>query len=172
MNKFSFNVNNVNCAVAIKNSLDVVYKTFKPVIVCIGSDLAVGDSLGPLVGSMLCNSLKGKAYVYGTLESPVTAKETVTIFKTIKLLHPNSKILAIDAGLGNKSDVGLVKVSNNGIKPGLGVSKTLPTIGDASIIGIVAEKFEGVENIFTKTRLNLVYKLAGAISNGIEKFLA
>ena len=66
----------------------------------------------------------------------------------------------------------IIKVCNYGIKPGLGVSKTLPIIGDASIIGIVAEKNDGFENIFSKTRLNLVYKLSGAIVKGIEKNLA
>lgn len=171
MNKFIYNVNNPSCDKGIKDGLSMVYKTYKPVIVCIGSDLAIGDSLGPLLGTFLQEKLQGKAYVYGTLSSPVTAKESLTISKTVKLLHPKSKILAIDAGVGDKNDIGLIKIGDYGIKPGLGVKKTLPVIGDASIIGIVAEKQDALNNIFSSTRLNLIYKISVVISNGIEKYL-
>ena len=171
MNKFTYNVNNPSCDKGISDSLKIVYKTYKPVIVCIGSDLAIGDSLGPLLGTFLQEKLQGKAYIYGTLNSPVTAKEAEIVSKTIKLLHPNSKILAIDAGVGERADIGLIKVCNYGIKPGLGVNKNLSMIGDASIIGIVAEKTNAINNIFSATRLNLIYKMSYAISNGIENFL-
>ena len=171
MNKYVFNSLNLSCVSGITESLKKVYQTNKPVIVCIGSDLAIGDSLGPLIGSILQSKLKGSAYVYGTLNSPVTAKESETVAKTIKYLHPNSKILAIDAGVGRGSDVGLIKISDVGIKPGLGVNKTLPIIGDASIIAIVAEKTDALENILNKTRLSLIYKMSNLIVSGIENYL-
>ncbi|MBO5713166.1 MAG: DUF1256 domain-containing protein, partial [Clostridia bacterium] len=53
MNKFVYNVNNPLCDKGIKDGLNIIYKTIKPVIVCIGSDLAIGDSLGPLLGTIL-----------------------------------------------------------------------------------------------------------------------
>ncbi len=172
MNKFVYNYFSSFAESSIKDSLSLVYNTSVPVIVCIGSDLAIGDSLGPLIGTILSKTLQGKAYVYGTLTSPVTAKETATISKTIRLLHPKSKILAIDAGVGEKADVGLIKVGDYGIKPGLGVNKTLPIIGDASIIGIVAEKNNALANITSSTRLNLVYNMSNVIANAIQKYLA
>ena len=47
-----------------------------PVVVCVGSDLAIGDSLGPITGSMLKHKTQGlNTYVYGTLSAPITAKE-------------------------------------------------------------------------------------------------
>ena len=47
-----------------------------PIVVCIGSDLAIGDSLGPIVGSMLAYKTQGlSVFLYGTLSSPVTAKD-------------------------------------------------------------------------------------------------
>ena len=168
MSKFVYNVNSPLCEKGVKDSLLEVYKTIKPVIVCIGSDLAIGDSLGPLLGTLLKNKLQGKAYVYGSLKSPVTAKEAITISKTIKSLHPFSKILAIDAGVGDKNDVGLIKVCNYGLKPGLGVDKNLPLIGDACIIGIVSEKQDALNNLFSATRLSLIYKMCDVISSGIE----
>ena len=171
MNKFVYNVNNPLCYKGIKDGLSLVYKTIKPVIVCIGSDLAIGDSLGPLLGTILEEKLKGKAYVYGTLNFPITAKEALIISKNIKQLHPLSKILAIDASVGDKSEVGFIKVSDTGIKPGLGVNKSLPIMGDSSIIGIVTEKQDVLNNLFSATRLNLIYKMSIAISKGIESYL-
>lgn len=170
MNKFVYSLDKYSCQNGIADSLKFVYKTNQPVIICVGSDLVIGDSLGPLVGTLLEEKLKGKAYLYGTLNSPITAKESLIISKTIKLLHPSSKILVIDAGVGDKSDIGLIKVCDNGIKPGLGVNKQLPEIGDASIIGIVTEKNDAFTNITTSTRFSFIYKMSNAIANGIEKY--
>ena len=46
-----------------------------PVVLCIGSDLAVGDSLGPITGTLLRRKGEMYGYVYGTLKNTVTAKE-------------------------------------------------------------------------------------------------
>ena len=45
---------------------------FQPIVLCIGSDRVTGDCLGPIVGQMLTER-KANAYVYGTLDRPVTA---------------------------------------------------------------------------------------------------
>ena len=141
-----------------------------PIIVCIGSDLVLGDSLGPLVGTFLKNYNLG-AYVYGTLNFPVTAKEIEYAKKYLKIMHPNSPILAIDAAVGCPEDVGIIKVSNKGLYPGLGVDKNLGEIGDISIIGIVAGKSDKNYNLFNLTRLNVVYKMAEKIAKGIRDYL-
>lgn len=142
----------------------------KPIFVCVGSDLVLGDSLGPLVGTMLKqNNLN--AYIYGTLNFPITAKEIEYAKKYIKIMHKNSKIIVIDASIGDIEDVGTVKIKNSGIKPGLGVNKDLECIGDVSIIGIVASKSKENINLYNLTRLNLVYKMAEVICNGIIDYV-
>ena len=150
------------------NKINTCEKT--PVVVCVGSDLVLGDSLGPLIGTFLkkkgCN-----AFVYGSLNYPITAKEIEYIKKHLKNTHPNSFVITIDAALGNEEDIGLIRVINKGIKPGLGVDKNLSEIGDASIIGIVAKKTKDNYDLYNLTRLNLIYKMAEKISNGINKYL-
>lgn len=141
-----------------------------PIIVCIGSDLVLGDSLGPLIGTNL-SRLRIGAYVYGTLGRTVTAKEVVIINEYLRKTHPNRKILAIDAAVGLKEDVGKIRVLNHGIKPGLGFNKNLDLTGDISIIGIVAEKSEKNHKLLNTTRLNLVYKMAESISKGVKRFV-
>ena len=145
-------------------------KTNAPIVVCVGSDLVLGDSLGPLVGTMLKKN-GVSSYVYGTLNFPITAKEVEYARTCLKQMHPNSVIIAVDAALSNQDDVGLIKVVNKGLKPGVGVNKNLGEIGDVSVIGIVAGKSNKNFELFNLTRLNLVYKMAEVISCGIEDYI-
>lgn len=152
------------------NELYNELKGKEPVFICIGSDLVLGDSLGPLVGTFIKNKKIG-ADIYGTLNYPITAKEIEYARKYIKIMHPNKTIVAIDASIGNEEDIGIIKVKNEGIRPGLGVNKNFDLIGDVSIIGIVASRSFQNNNLYNLTRLNLVYKLSETIANGIEKYI-
>lgn len=145
-------------------------KNKKPIIVCIGSDLVLGDSLGPLIGTFL-KKKDVKSYVYGTLNFPITSKEVEYARTYLKQMHPESIIIAIDAAVGDPNDVGLIRVQNKGIKPGLGVDKDLNEIGDVGIIGVVAAKSIKNYNLFNLTRLNLIYKMAETVSSGIVKYI-
>lgn len=139
-----------------------------PVIVCIGSDLAVGDSLGPIAGTLIKHKTQGlHTYIYGTLSSPVTAKEISYVRKFLKETHKNAPVLAIDAAVGESGDVGLIKLTDSPLKPGAGANKKLGAIGDISILGIVAEKSLLSYGIFNTTRLALVYAMAEKISEAV-----
>lgn len=140
-----------------------------PIIVCIGTDAVQGDSLGPLVGSLLKQGLQGKAYVFGTLENPITAKEVDCLRGFLSEVYPLSSVLAIDAALGKREEIGAVKVTDCPIKPGLGVDKDLALIGNASIIGIVEERALG-KNLLNSVRLSLVFNQATVIANAIKKY--
>ena len=143
-----------------------------PVLLCVGSDLTVGDSLGPLVGSMLKYKTQGlRAFVYGTLSMPVTAKEIPYMRTFLKETHPQSQIIAIDAAVGEEGDVGLIKCLSSPLFPGAGANKKLGAIGDISIMGIVAEKSLHNFSLFNSTRLNLVYSMAEIISDAVSGVL-
>ena len=143
-----------------------------PVIVCIGSDLAVGDSLGPVTGSMLKYKTQGlRAFIYGTLASPITAKEIKYLRAFLKETHKGSQIIAVDAAVGTEGDVGLLKLSDNPLFPGAGANKKLGAIGDISIMGIVAEKSLANYGLLNTTRLNLVYTMSEIVSEAIATVL-
>lgn len=146
--------------------------TALPVVVCVGSDLAIGDSLGPLVGSMLRFKTQGLgAYIYGSLSSPVTAKEVRYIGRFLKRTHADRQIIAVDAAVGEESDVGLIKVNDLPLKPGSGASKDLGKFGDITVMGVVAEKSIGNYALLHSTRLRLVYKMAEQISDALASLL-
>ena len=146
------------------------YKNKKPLFICVGSDLVLGDSLGPLVGTLLKKN-KVSSYVYGTLNYPITAKEIEYAKKYLKVMHPDCISVAIDAAVGASDDIGLIRIANKGLKPGLGVEKNLSVIGDISIVGIVSEKSLKNYSLFNLTRLNLVYKMAEQIAEGIGEYI-
>ena len=143
-----------------------------PVIVCIGSDLAVGDSLGPIAGSMLKYKTQGLGvFVYGTLAAPVTAKEVKYLRTFLKETHPASQIIAVDAAVGAEGDIGLIKLADKPLYPGAGANKKLGAIGDISIMGIVAEKSLANYGLLNTTRLNLVYTMSEIISEALSAVL-
>jgi len=136
------------------------------VILCIGSDRATGDCLGPLVGDYLKNELPRIA-VYGTLECPVHALNLESTVETIYEHYNNPFIIAIDASLGIPEHIGYATLSNNPLIPGKGVNKKLPAIGNLSITGIV--NVAGFPNsiLLQSTRLHIVMTLANCIGSAI-----
>ena len=143
-----------------------------PVVVCIGSDLAIGDSLGPITGSMLKYKTQGlNFFLYGTLAAPVTAKEIRYLRTFLKETHRGSQIVAIDAAVGDKGDVGLIKLSDKPLLPGAGANKQLGAVGDISVMGIVAEKSLSNYGLLNTTRLNLVYSMSEIISDAVAALL-
>ncbi len=169
--EFTFNTYSKTVSQGISSALkECNDKNKKPVFVCIGSDLVLGDSLGPLVGTLL-RKRNLISYIYGTLNFPITAKEISYVKTYLKQMHPNSVIIAIDAAVGSNDDVGIIKISDKGLMPGLGVNKSLGIVGEISIVGIVATKSLQNYNLYNLTRLNLVYKMAEEIANGIDYYI-
>lgn len=171
---YSFNLYNSMAPGGICLSLKKILPSFtsSPVFLCIGSDLSVGDSLGPVTGTKLKEKLSNlNCYVYGTLAKPITAHEVKYMNEFLKATHPDSPIIAIDAAVGIAGDIGLIKIAKRGIKPGSGANKKLCKVGDVSIMGIVAERSVFNYSLFSATRLNVIYKMAEIISEGLSSFV-
>jgi putative sporulation protein YyaC len=170
---YSFNLYNSLAPSGICISLKKIIATtpLQPIILCIGSDLSIGDSLGPITGTLLRQKLMDKnVFVYGTLAKPITAKEVKYLNTFLHETHPQSLVIVIDAAVGNAGDIGLIKVSKKGLKPGSGANKNLKKVGDISIMGIVAEHSLFNYSLFSSTRLNIIYKMANIISDGIASY--
>lgn len=170
---YSFNLYNKlapdGICLALKKSTP---KGASPVILCIGSDLSVGDSLGPVTGTKLKQQLAGlNCYVYGTLAKPITAHEVKYMNDFLRLTHPASPIIAIDAAVGNAGDIGLIRVAGRGLRPGSGANKRLAKVGDVSVMGIIAEQSVFNYSLFSATRLNVVYKMSEIIADGVTSFV-
>lgn len=140
----------------------------QPIIfLCIGTDRATGDSLGPLIGYKLKKMNLKNIHIYGTLDEPVHAKNIEDTVDQIYKCFRNPFIVAIDACLGKMDHIGYVNIGEGSIKPGAGVNKKLPSVGNVYIKGIV--NFSGFMDmlILQNTRLNTVMKIADFITSGI-----
>ena len=166
--QYTFNIESQLLQEGIINSLSNLYSQKMPVIVCVGTDGVVGDCLGPLVGTML-KEKNLPAFIYGELFNPITAVQIVGIKEFIKKTHPDSKVLVIDAAVGEQEEIGLIKITSQGIKPGLGAKKDLPILGDISIVGVVAKKGKVAD--LKSVRLRTIYKMAQEIAIAIEKYI-
>lgn len=138
------------------------------VFLCIGSDRATGDSLGPLIGYKLEQNPNRNYFVYGTLKSPVHAKNLATVVEEIHNRHKNPYIIAIDASLGKQAHVGYYTLGIGSLKPGAGVGKDLVSVGDAFITGIVNLSGLLDRMLLQTTRLHTVMSLADRIHLGIR----
>jgi putative sporulation protein YyaC len=145
------------------------YTTRPIVFVCIGTDRSTGDSLGPLIGTFLEEKNISPFTVYGTLDDPIHAVNLEEKLAEIKQKHFNPFIVGIDACLGRLKSVGTIQIASGPVKPGAGVNKELPEVGDIHITGIV--NVSGFMEFFVlqNTRLNLVVKMAKIIANGIHE---
>lgn len=140
-----------------------------PVVLCVGSDLAVGDSLGPVTGTLLKSKTFGfYGYVYGTLRHPVTAKEVKYVNDFLRRTHPGSKVIAIDAAVGEEEEIGLLKVVSGSLRPGAGANKRLPKVGDVSVLGVVTKKSPLSYTLFNLTRLGVVYAMSEIVAGAIS----
>lgn len=149
-----------------KNLIELNINDYTPVILCIGTDRATGDCLGPLVGEQLLN-YSNSFNVLGTLSFPVHA---LNLRQAINLIHSeinNPFVIAVDAALGSRSHVGYISVSNCPIAPGKGVNKNLPAIGNISITGIV-NMLSRNPSLLQSTRLHTVKVLADCIADALK----
>ena len=138
------------------------------IILCIGTDRATGDSLGPITGHKLISSLDNKnVSVFGTLEKPVHAKNINQTLDFIQAAYEKPFIAAVDACLGKPESVGYITISEGPVNPGAGLSKSLPTVGNLSITGIVNIATGMDFTVLQNTRLHLVMKMAEVIHDGI-----
>jgi len=173
---FSIDSSSITAYIKIKDYLlselqPILYENRVIIFLCIGSDRSTGDSLGPLVGYKLRSFSKNNIYIYGTLESPVHAKNMISILDEINSKFNNPYIIAIDSCLGSLNNIGKIFIKKKPLMPGLALNKQLPPVGEMSITGIVniSGNFEFL--VLQNTRLNTVMNLADSISKGIYFFI-
>ncbi|MFZ3172582.1 MAG: spore protease YyaC [Carboxydocellales bacterium] len=137
------------------------------VVMCIGTDRSTGDCLGPLVGSKLVENPLNMFTVLGTLDDPVHASNLAEKLESLYQKTRNPFIIAVDACLGRLDSVGFLCIGKGALRPGAGVNKNLPAVGQLHITGIVNVGGFMEYFVLQNTRLSLVMKMAKVISNSL-----
>jgi len=156
------------CAEKLTLALGALPPGSELVCLCIGTDRSTGDSLGPLVGTMLEKMASPSLRIYGTLDEPVHAVNLRATLEEMRRNLKNPRIIAVDACLGNLHSVGSIQVGMGPLKPGAGVNKNLPEVGEVHITGIVNVAGFMEYFVLQNTRLSIVMKMADIISRSIQ----
>lgn len=156
----------------LSSQLQQVFAKARPsqdiVIVCVGTDRSTGDALGPIVGTNLIGMQLPGLHVYGNLDAPVHAVNLVETMLLIQSSHRRPFIIAVDACLGQITSVGCIQVISGPLKPGAGVNKDLPPVGDYHVTGIVNVGGFMEYFVLQNTRLSLVMNMANRISDALH----
>lgn len=137
------------------------------VIMCIGTDRSTGDALGPIVGSRLLQLGFDERHLFGTLNHPVHAMNLIDVIEQIRQQYHHPFIVAVDACLGQSSSVGHIQVGIGPVKPGAGVNKDLPPVGDIHLTGIVNVGGFMEYFVLQNTRLSIVFNMAEVIAESL-----
>lgn len=124
------------------------------VIANIGTDRELFDSVAPLVGTML-REVDTDYTVYGHMENPITALNVESWGKFIHEKHEDDFIIGVDACISKSKTIGDTYIRLEGVKPGSGVGKTLPRIGDVAILGVIGSNIVEAKLCSLKTVENL-----------------
>ncbi|MHB0884803.1 MAG: spore protease YyaC [Bacillota bacterium] len=137
------------------------------IVLCVGTDRSTGDCLGPLIGTELEAAAMPNLTVLGTLDHPVHASNLSETLRQVRQTGHGRPLLAIDACLGNLDSVGTITLGLGPLRPGAGVNKALPEVGDLSITGVVNVGGFMEYFVLQNTRLNLVFRMAKTIAGGL-----
>lgn len=152
------------------------YKRIK--ILNIGTDECIGDSLAPLVGTMLKEMNPTGVDIIGDLSRPVDAERINKVVQ--KHITENDFVIAVDSAISiNEEHVGCITIRNGSITPGTCMGHSLPSIGNVSILGFVNTACNNEDLNFRAimyfTPLERVYStakiIAMSINNAVNKCL-
>ncbi len=136
-------------------------------LLCIGTDRSTGDSLGPLIGYQLRNHDLKHIRVLGTLNRPVHAMNLEDTLGLVEQYFQDHVIVAVDASVGMNDHIGCITLGRGALKPGLGVSKELRSVGDLFITGIVSGCGSYDPVMLQSIRLSVVMRMAECISESV-----
>lgn len=140
------------------------------VIVCVGTDRSTGDSFGPLVGSAL-EAAHVPCAVYGTLNTPIHAVNLPDVRERLEAHHKGAYVIAVDSCLGKFDSVGKVYVDNAPLRPGSGVKKDIPPMGDCHVGAIVNVAGFMEYFVLNNTRLGFVMQMVEEVAQDLAAFV-
>lgn len=116
--------------------------------VCIGNGKIIGDSLGPLIGTVLEKNKRliqnnVKIDVIGTFENPILYYNVEEFIKNIDS-KDYSEIVIIDSALGSKENIGKVMITPAEILIGVGVNRGRMVKGDIILKGVVGINYNNI----------------------------
>ena len=136
---------------------------------CIGTDRVIGDCIGPITGSLLKSKINSKN-IYGDLDENLTFNNINKKISEINSKFKNPFIIAVDAALSDKKNIGKIFIEDGGILIGKGLNKRKRKVGNIGIKVVVGKDYNDNDLNFKTLQnvsLNQIIYLSKIISDGI-----
>lgn len=136
---------------------------------CIGTDRVIGDCIGPITGSLLKSKINSEN-IYGDLDENLTFNNINKKISEINSKFKNPFIIAVDAALSDKKNIGKIFVEDGGIFIGKGLNKRKRKVGNIGIKVVVGKDYNDNDLNFKTLQnvsLNQIIYLSKIISDGI-----
>ncbi len=120
------------------------------VILCVGTNKLIGDSVGPIVGQKLTRLLNDKENIkiYGNTRQTLNLKNAKQILGEINKQYTKPFIITIDAALGTKEMIQTILISNGKIKIGEALGHEIEYFSHINIKAIVGEYQKSIQENF------------------------
>ena len=139
------------------------------VILCVGTNKLIGDSVGPIVGQKLARLLKNKqnVWIYGNTKRNLNLKNAKQILKQIQITHKQAFVITIDAALGPKEMIENTWIGSGIVKIGEALDKQIQYFSNITIKGIVGEYQNNLKQDYqtlNEVNRNRIHRLSNQIT--------
>ena len=140
------------------------------VIVCVGTDKISGDSLGPMVGSML-RAAGVPCPVYGVEGATVNGVNLDRYREFLASRYAGVPVIAVDAALGEADEVGQIRYRKGGVCAGGALGRRTEGLGQLAVLGVVGRRGEDALSALLEAPLAVVERLAERIAHKLCEVL-
>lgn len=143
------------------------------VILCIGTNKLIGDSIGPVVGQKLKKEkMKEKVCVYGDLKESINFKNAKTVLEKIFKSYEKPFIITIDSALGTEQMINKIVVNKGIIRIGKSLGRSICYPSHITIKGVVGENkntYDDNIKILNEVEPELIWNLSNIMVDGIKQ---
>ena len=143
------------------------------VILCIGTNKLIGDSIGPVVGQKLKEEkMKEIVYIYGDMKETVNFKNAKEIIEDIFKTYKKPFIITIDSALGTKTMVSKIVVNKGIVRLGKSLGRSICYPSHITIKGVVGENkntYEENIKVLNEVSQEMIGYLSDIMTKGIKQ---
>lgn len=133
-----------------RDGREVMKKFSNIVILCVGTNKLVGDSVGPIVGQKLTRLLNKKENIkiYGNTKKNLNLKNAKQVLEEINRIYSKPFIITIDATLGPKEIIETIIISKGELEIGEALGHSIKCFSNINIKAIVGEYQTNIQKNF------------------------